>query len=226
MRTILILLLASVSLTTIAQTDHPNYIEVRGHAVVKVVPDLIYLRIQISEKQKYQVDLDAKEKQMLERLKSIGINLEKDLVVKDLASNFQSRAFSSDNIVISKAFLLCTHDAKTANKVISELEKLEISNVIVDHLDHTNLEEFKKECNINAMVAAKSKADYMTQAIEQSVGRALYINEVTTLPKGANESANTIFYGEKKTSAYWNDSVLDFDEIKLECAVFARFELK
>jgi len=231
MKARIVLLMMVMPLWTLAQGPKnfidQNFIEVRGQAVVKIVPDLIYLRIFLSERQKNHVDLEIKEKQMLESLKSIGIDLSKDMVVKDLASNFRIKMFSDDNIVISKAFLLCVHDAKTANKVISELEKLEISNVKVDHLDHTKMTDFRKECNIKAIVAAKAKAEYLTQALNQSVGRAIYIEENASAPVPYdNRGMSNVNYSGGLEKSFPSDSYLEFDEIKIESVVFARFELK
>ncbi|MEJ0031733.1 MAG: SIMPL domain-containing protein [Bacteroidota bacterium] len=203
-----------------------NYIEVQGKATVKVVPDQIYLRIQISEKQKYRADMEAKERNMLKDLKDLEIP-SSDIVIKDLASNFRSRVFSDDNIVISKVYLLLVHDGKTANKVISSLEELEISNIKVDHLDHTKMPEFKKEASLKAMVAAKTKAESMATSIGQSIGRALYIEELNNeIPGQAYDNTRLAFKGEVSTSPGFLISDLDFDEIKIEYSVQAKFELK
>ena len=152
-----------------------NYIEVQGKATIKVIPDQIYLRILISEKEKTKTNLEVKEREMIKRLKELGIDVTKELVIKDLASNFNPKIFSEDNIVISKVYILLVHDAGAANKVISKMKELEISNIKVDHLDHTKISDFKKECSVKAIAAAKTKAETLTQAIGQTIGRALYI---------------------------------------------------
>lgn len=203
-----------------------NYIEVQGKATVKVVPDQIFLRIQISEKQKNTANLEAKERQMISALKGIGIDVTKDLVVKDLASNFRAKLLSDDNIVISKMYSLLVHDAKTANKVISEMEKLEISNIRVDRLDHTNITEFRKECSVKAIEAAKTKAETLTHAIGQNIGRAFYIDEVPIANELTNQPQNYRYKAEQATSSDWFVTDLDFDEITIDYVVIARFELK
>jgi uncharacterized protein YggE len=203
-----------------------NYIEVQGKATVKVIPDLIYLRIQISEKQKNRVNMEAKERKMLDNLKALGIP-SSDIVMKDLASNFRSTMFSDDNIVISKVYLLLVHDGKTANKVISDMEQLEISNIKIDRLDHTKILEFKKEAGMKAMVAAKSKAESMATSIGQSIGRALHIEELYNVAPGpAYDNTRFAYKDEVSTSPDFFVTDLDFDEIKIEYTVQAKFELK
>jgi uncharacterized protein YggE len=200
-----------------------NYIEVTGKATVKIVPDQIYLRIHMSEKQKNKIDLEVKEREMIARLKDIGIDVTKELVIKDMASNFSGKVFS-DEIVIAKVYLLLVHDARTANRVISEMEKLEISNIRVDHLDHTKIVDYKKDCSIQAIKAAKIKAENLSGAIGQSIGRAVYAEEVQ-FPM-MNESANALYRDKSEASAGWFATDLDFDEIKIDYSVMVRFELK
>jgi len=206
-----------------------NFIEVQGQATIKVVPDLIYLRIQVSEKQKYRSDMEAKERKMLDDLKTIGIPAS-DIVIKDLASNFRSKMFSDDNIVISKVYLVLVHDGKTANKVISDMEQLEISNIKVDHLDHTKMTEFKKDASIKAIVAAKEKAQNLATAVGQSIGRALVIeaasSPVPAISNAVYDNTRVLYKTEVSTSPDFFITDLDFDEIKIEYTVQAKFELK
>ena len=229
----LILIIAAITVMqgrTLAQKNFldQNYVEVQGKATVKVVPDQIYMRIQISEKQKFRSDMEAKERKMLDDLKSIGIPTT-DIVIKDMASNFRSKIFSDDNIIISKVYLLLVHDAKTANKVISDMERLEISNIKVEHLDHTKMTDFKREASIKAMAAAKLKAESLAAAIGQSVGRALCIEEEYSNPSGlayGQGNARYAYKDEVSTSSDYFITDLDFDEIKIEYIVQAKFELK
>lgn len=228
MRTVIIIAILILPGYGFAQKNFmdQNYIEVTGKATMKVVPDLIYLRIQISEKQKYRVDMEKKEQKMLEGLRLLNIP-EKDIAIKDLASNFKPMVFSDDDIVISKVLLLLVHDGKTANKVISEMEKLKISNIKVDHLDHSKLTDFKQECSVAAMSASKSKAESLARSIGQNIGRALYIEEREPMPMMVENDLHRYAYkGEAATSSDWFITDLDFDEMTIEYSVLARYELK
>jgi uncharacterized protein YggE len=200
-------------------------ITVTGSAVVKVVPDQIYLRIQLSEKQKNRIDLDTKERRLIAELKKINIDTDKDLAISELANNYRSLLFSDDNLVVSKEYVLLVRDTKTGNQVVTLLDHLEISNVKVDHLDHLKLEEFKSECVIKAIKAAKVKAEDMTKAIGQSIGRAVYVEEVKP-EKPKEPDQRFAFKAEVSTSHDWFITDLDFKEIKIEYSVLAKFELK
>lgn len=69
--------------------DQP-YIEVSGASDSLVTPDEIYIQINVSEKDtRNKVSLETLENQMVDALKSLGIDVEKDLVINDIASNFK-----------------------------------------------------------------------------------------------------------------------------------------
>lgn len=218
---------------TFAQTGEKNfidlnYIEVTGKAEMQISPDLIYLKIRLSEQDKSKLPIAEQEKRMTDKLQEIGIDAKKDMSVNDLLSRFKSKVFSKD-IVISKEYRLTVHEAKMASNVFLELEKLEISNVTVDRLDHTKMEEFRRELKVSAIKAAKEKAEALTKAINQNIGKAIYIVELQNRPI-AGES-NTMYYNYsskslRELSDKDNDSTLDFEKIKLEYSVLTRFELK
>src|SRR5665647_2412101 len=135
--TILFLLTSAV---LIAQTGgknfiDQNYIEVTGKAEMEIIPDEIYLRILLNEKDYKGKNFADLEKTMFNKLNELGIDVSKDLAVKDLLSNFQYYWFIKADILLSKEYQLLVHDAKTAGKVFIELQKLGISNASIDRVE-------------------------------------------------------------------------------------------
>lgn len=71
--------------------DQP-YLEVNGRAEMEVAPDEIYVRITINEQDsKGKVTVLQQEKDMVRRLKDLGIDVEKKLVVQDMSSDLFKR---------------------------------------------------------------------------------------------------------------------------------------
>ena len=69
--------------------DQP-YIEVNGNTDTLVTPDEIYIRIMISENDtRNKTSVEELEIKMINVLKSLGINTEKDLTTNDILSNFR-----------------------------------------------------------------------------------------------------------------------------------------
>ena len=69
--------------------DKP-YLETSAYADSLVVPDLIYLDILIKEPDsRNKIFVEELEAKMIAKLKTLGVNTEKQLKLKDLGSNFK-----------------------------------------------------------------------------------------------------------------------------------------
>ena len=74
--------------------------------------------ILINEKDLKNKNLAKTEKAMIDKLKEIGVNVNKELTAKDLSSDFEYHwAFNSD-ILLSKEYRLLVHDAITAGNAL------------------------------------------------------------------------------------------------------------
>ena len=239
MRHLLIGLLLTISLTGFTQNGDKNfidqnYIEVTGKAEMEIVPDMIYLKVILSDKDnKNKQSLEEIDKSMISKLTELGVDISKDLSVKDFDSNFKLSWISKTDVVLTKQYQLIVHDTKTLQKVYSEFQKLGISNVSIDKLDHSKIEQFRKEVKINAVKAAKDKAEGLTAAIDQTIGKALFIQEADFLnPYLTSNSlqgrlSGIQIRGNSSNSSYESSvSEIEFEKIKLEYSVLVRFELK
>ena len=238
MKNILIILTILISSSIFAQTGEKNfidqnYIEVTGKAEIEIIPDQIYLKIFLNEKEfKNKQSIVEIEKLMIDKLTGLGIDTEKDLAIKDLASNFQFYWLGKSDIFVTKEYQLLVHDAPTAGKVFIELEKIGISNITIDKLDHSKIRVYRKEVKVDAIKAAKEKASELAIAINQSIGRALFIEEIE---RNNNYLSNTLsgkaagvtIRGSRsfESSELINLDV-EFEKIKIEYSILCRFELK
>ena len=91
--------------------DQP-YLEVNGRAEMEVAPDEIYVRITINEQDsKGKVTVLQQEKDMVRRLKDLGIDVEKKLVVQDMSSDL----FKRKDVSTSKTYQLEVNSATQQN---------------------------------------------------------------------------------------------------------------
>ncbi|MBN2595395.1 MAG: SIMPL domain-containing protein [Marinifilaceae bacterium] len=229
-RNVILLLAVFLGWSAMAQAQKnfidQNYIEVKGLAELEVVPDEIYLNIHLDEEDtKNKESVEVLEKQMFAALKKAGINLEKQLSVSDFASTLQDHFIKRADMKKSKDFELLVHDSKTLGKVFVELDKIKISNISILRVDHSEIEKFRRQVKINAVIAGKEKAIALAEAIGQKVGKAIYINEVSS-PYG-RQMVNTMMRVKSESFESGKGAPdLDFQKIKLEYAVMISFALE
>lgn len=202
-----------------------NYMEVTGKSEMSVTPDLIYIKVLVNEKDnKNKTPLVEREKSMMKMLKDIGVDTEKDVLIKDMSSNFKNYWLTKDEIYLSKEYQVLVRDGKTAGRVFVELEKIGISNVSIDRLENSKMQVYRREVKVEAVKAAKEKAEALATAVGQNVGRAIYIQELEGMSPMV---ANTILFRE--SGLYGSrapEPEIDFEKIRLEYSVLCRFELK
>jgi len=232
----LVLILVSVPLLAIAQEGKnfidQNYIEVVGKAEIDVVPDLIYLRITINERDsKNKVSLAELERAMISSLKALGVDVNKELRVEDVAGSYRSYFLAKGEVKLSKSYQLVIKDPKNVGKVFEELAKTGVSNVVIEKIDNTNMAKIRQEVKVAAIRAAKEKAEALVGAIGQSIGRSIFIQELEPYfgPGGRSYkvAANTTWdLNPESIDQMAGDQDLSFEKIKLAYSILVRFELK
>lgn len=200
-----------------------NYIEVTGTAEIEIIPDEIHILITISEKDfKVKQTFINYEKELVAKLKTLGIPVEKEFSVLEMNSWMKSSVLGRNEVYTAKQYLLIVHDAQTANMVFDEIEKFGITKMNVIKLDHSKIEQYRKEVKMNAIKAAKDKAESLAGAINQTIGRALFINEENNRMNNYKFMANNV---SEPAMSDISQSV-GFQKINLNYSVMVRFELK
>ena len=208
-----------------------NFIEVTGKAEMEITPDMIYLKVLLNEKDtKNKISLSDLEAKMVAKLKEIGTDITKNLLIKDFSSNYKFYALSKREILLTKEYQILVNDAKTASKVLIGLEDIGISNVSIDRVDHSKMEDFRREVKVNAIKAAKEKAESLTSAIGQTIGKAIFIQEIEPRGGYVPGASNTIMIRGMSSISGSNTRSqpldVDFEKIKIEYSILCKFELK
>ena len=228
-----IILLVSAFNSSQAQTknfiDQP-YVETNGNADTAITPDEIYIKIVISESDtKNKVSVEDLEAKMVDALKSLGINTEKDLKTSDVASNFKYYLLKSKDVLKTKQYILKVTDAVTATKVIGQLEDLSIANTSVEHVDYSRMEDLKNDLRTKAVENARMRALALTKPLNQTLGTAIYIGEVVNPDYGMRGSqlneVVVVGYGTARGQSPELPKI-DFEKIKVTTIVNVKFILK
>ena len=210
--------------------DQP-YVEVNGNADTAITPDEIYIKITISESDtKNKISVEDQERQMVDALKALGIDTEKDLTTSDVASNFKYYFLKGKDVLKTKAYILKVSDAITVTKVIGQLEDLGISNTSIERVNYSGLENLRNVIKSKAIENAKTRALALTKPLNQTLGAAIYIGEMI-IPENYNmrgaQLGEVVVVGDGTANKSRSElPKIEFEKIKVETSVNVKFILK
>lgn len=227
-RFILAAAVALLALPAAAQVQEafPSYIQVNGRAEREIAPDEFYLQIVINERDsKGKVSVESQQRDMIAALKRLGVNVEKQLKVANLSSEF----FKKNTSVATAKYQLQLGSSVEVGKVWQALDGLGISNVSILKVSHSQLERYKSEVRVEAMRNAKQNAATLAEAIGQTIGKCFYVYD-------SNNDVMPVFYNNMAVmrsakafdaaEAAAGEEPLDFKTIKLQYSVQAKFVLE
>jgi len=227
---IIFLLFSSISFSQSGQKnfiDQP-YIEVTGQIETEIIPNEIYLRIILNENDKKgRISIEKQENQMLAELKTLQIDLENNLSVLDFDGFYKKKFLSDNELSKKKTYELIVSNGKMLGEVYKTLDAIDISNISIQKISHSDIEKLKRDNKIKALKIAKKKAKDYASAIDQEIGNALYIKEVQNYnnrydSNSLNEVA--ISYVSKRGKGE-EVSNLNIKSILLKSTILARFTL-
>lgn len=208
--------------------DQP-FIETRAKVDTLVSPDRIYLQILITEKDsKGKISVEEQENRMATKLVSLGVDLKKQLFLSDVASNFKKYFLRRQDILKSKAYQLVVYNAQSAGKAIVGLESIGISNVHLLKTEYSKLESLKLTLKTKAVIKAKKQAESLLQPLNQKVGSAIYISDISGYNNyGMQGRAVGIQVAyELKDKANFEPIDIDFQKIKVQSEVNIKFKIE
>ncbi len=155
------------------QTEaYPSYIQVNGRAEKEVAPDEFYLAIVIDEKDsKGKSSVEEQERKMIAELKKLEINVKEDLRMANMSSEF----FKRRTALARAKYQLKLSSAEQVARVTDALTALGISNVSIQNVTHSRIEELQNEVRAEAIRNAQACARTLAEAIGQKAGRCVTI---------------------------------------------------
>jgi uncharacterized protein len=223
---LLIILLGIQKVNAQIPPPEPPYIEVNGLAEKEIVPDKIFLGILIQERTsgKDQITVAQQEEKLRNGLKKNGIELE-NLYVSD--ANYQNRHWRGKEVVSQMQYELKLANATQVSNVFALLDEIEITNAWINRVDHSQINDYKKELRIEAIKAAKAKSDYLLNAIGQQTSRALIVREneyYNPMPMYNYKAAGMM--AMEDSGGMPASEPLDFKKMKIQASIYVKFEVK
>ena len=155
--------------------DQP-YLETTTSVDTLVVPDRIYLNILLTEGDtKGRTSVEELENRMAAKLKSLGIDLDTQLSLTDLGSDFKKYFLRKTDIQKEKAYTLLVYDGLTVGKVLKGMEDIGISNISLQKTEYSKMDSLQMNLRIKALLKAKEQGSNLVKSIGQQLGKAIHI---------------------------------------------------
>lgn len=229
---VLVTLWLSGILAISAQEDNNSrYIEVTGSSETEIIPDEIHFMITIKEywqeefekkskPEDYQtkVPVNEIEHNLVSALKQAGI-APSDIQTKEVGDYWRERG---KDFLISKTFDIKLQNPDQINRIIQTVNTKGIQSMNIGELKNKDLQEYRKQGKIEALKAARQKADYLVAAMGQKLGNVLRIVE-------PEERSFSYFQPQSAMSNVaipsYDSNPENFRTIKLRYQMTARFEI-
>ncbi len=204
-----------------AQEIKKNFIEVTGVAEMEVEPDEIIFNIGIKGDNKNQ--LADNEKQLFEILKKNGVKNE-DIKFKSMYQNIYSKVK-----VFTKSLQFKVTKNTEMGNLFESLNQKWVTSINISEIKNTKIADFRKTVKVNALKAAREKADYLLESIGKKAGTPLEITEIedytsdTVLPMSfRSKVANIQLEAADANADYSFDNI---DNIKLKYSIKTKYEI-
>jgi uncharacterized protein len=205
--------------------DLRRKIEVTGIAEKEVTPDIINVTISLQEYMdgKKKVTIDQLESQLEAAVKDAGIPKE-DFTINNISAwNNTWQKKKNPDFLAGKQYGLRVHDLNKINQILGGVDPKGIQSTNITSYDYSKMTELKRDLKIQALLAAKDKATYLLNSLNEKLGRPIDINETdnTSYPVMNQVFANKAMGYNGAPS----ESDIDFKKIKLSFQVQAVFEI-
>tara|TARA_B100000674_G_scaffold56903_1_gene39607 strand:- start:19556 stop:20305 length:750 start_codon:yes stop_codon:yes gene_type:complete len=164
-----------------------RFIEVTGSAEINVEPDEIRFHIGIEEycKEEFEkrkpykdcitkIPLEEIEKNLMAALTKIGI-VKNQIIIKDVGDYWNR---SGKKFKKSKTIELVLKDFSLVNEILRKVKVRGVNSMRISDLKNKNISKYREQVKIEAMKAAKRKADYLLSSIGEKLGGVISVVEL------------------------------------------------
>jgi uncharacterized protein len=217
----------------------PKTISVTGSAEMEVIPDEIYVQVDLREYKKKgeeKTDLEKIKNEFLASCKAVGI-ADSNIAVASYdgynMANIWRRRKKEPELLSSIAYQIKFSNTKLIDDLVSRLDDEATNNFSIIKTSHSKIIEYRKQLKISAVKAAREKAMYLSESVNEQVGSAITITE----PE--ESSSSDILSGRYKSNINYsngliskvdgysiNDNGVDYRKIKLRFEVKVLYALK
>ncbi|MCU0442286.1 MAG: SIMPL domain-containing protein [Bacteroidia bacterium] len=160
-------------------------IEVTGSAEMEVEPDEVYLAVTLKEymKEKTKVRMDEIETEFKNTLSKLGIPL-KDVSVEGASAyfnydwNWYRNESRRTDFLAAKTYIVKLPNLEKYNELMRKMDSKGIENAWLQRTENSKIEQYREQVKVNALKAAKAKANTMVESIGNQLGDVVFIREI------------------------------------------------
>ena len=220
----------------------PKTINVSGSAEMEIVPDEIYVHVELKEYQKKgenKKGIETIKTQFLEACKAVGIPDSLISIVSYAGNNpyFWKKRKKDPDLFAGITYQVKFNNSELMDKLVEKLDDDATQGFLIVSTSHSKMTEYRRQLKIAAVKAAKEKGIYLTEAVGEKLGEAIKINEPdeNTLTRtsglyGSTQGYNVVARGASQArlsnEAFFDETGIDFKKIKLRFEVDVVFALK
>lgn len=232
---LLILLTTTSGFAQMQINPYPKTITVTGSAEMEIIPDEIYVQVDLKEFEKKgqgKIDIETIKHNLLNNIKAIGIpdSLVSIAGYDGFGGNPWLRKKNKKNeLYASISYQVKIKTSTQLDDLVVKLDDEATTNFYIQRTSHSKLGEYRKQLKIQAIKTAKEKAQYLTEAINEKAGEAVTINEPTEYYQPYyNVMRSNVMMKEQvmNQDVAANDNPVDFRKMKLRYDVTVVFAVK
>ena len=212
----------------------PKTITVTGSAEMEIVPDEIYVQVALREYNKKgvgKIDIETIKKNFLTGCKNIGLSEKEVSVLKNSGYDnnpwwYKKNKKQNPDMIATITYWIKLSKASQVDELVNIMDDEATENFTIAKVSHSKMQEFKKQLKIEAIKAAKEKATYLAEAIDEHIGGAITINDPNEMQDTPRPMyANTMLMKANVANAAPAMDV-DFKKMKIQYEVTVVFALK
>lgn len=217
----------------------PKTISVTGSAAMEVIPDEIYVQVDLREYKKKgeeKTDIDKIKIDFLASCKTVGI-ADSNISVASFdgynLANIWKRRKKDPDLLASITYQLKFSNTKLLDDLVNRLDDEATNNFRITRTSHSKIVEYRRQLKIMAVKAAKEKAIYLAESVNEQVGPAITITEpeesVSSDVQAVRLRGENSIYSNtiSQSGGYGNtDNGVDYRKLKLRFEVKILYALK
>jgi uncharacterized protein len=239
MKTVYLFIVSSLlALSSFAQNyvnPFPRTITVNGSAEMEITPDEIYVQVYLKEYEKKgggKISIEKIRQDFLTAVRSLGLPDTSITVSGYDANNYNPwwrKKNKKEELYASITYQVKLRNTAQIDLLVDKLDDNATQNFYISRTTHSKLDEFRRNLKIQAVKAAREKADYLAEAANAKIGVPITINEPGEYyqPYYGDMASNRMMKAEMaQASAPADQPQADFKKMKLRYEVNVVFELK